>query len=75
MLLLPLPVIYGFKDLTSGYAGFSNGLVIGLDNGAPFVEVTNAGTVQRSDRGDPGVAKKSAGGRDAAPKKSESSAA
>ena len=26
----------------------SNGLVIGLDNGVPFVEVTNAGTAQRS---------------------------
>jgi biopolymer transport protein ExbB len=26
----------------------ANGLVIGLDNGVPFVEVTNAGTTQRS---------------------------
>jgi biopolymer transport protein ExbB len=26
----------------------ANGVVIGLDNGAPFVEVTNAGVVQRS---------------------------
>ncbi|MDB5608148.1 MAG: hypothetical protein JWP25_5048 [Bradyrhizobium sp.] len=31
----------------------ANGLVIGLDNGAPFVEVTNAGTVQRSGAGAP----------------------
>jgi biopolymer transport protein ExbB len=29
----------------------ANGLVIGLDNGAPFVEVTNAGTAQRSGAG------------------------
>jgi biopolymer transport protein ExbB len=29
------------------------GLVIGLDNGAPFVEVTNAGAVQRSGAGAP----------------------
>jgi biopolymer transport protein ExbB len=31
----------------------ANGLVIGLDNGAPFVEVTNAGAVQRSGAGAP----------------------
>ena len=31
----------------------SNALVIGLDNGVPFVEVTNAGTVQRSGTGAP----------------------
>jgi biopolymer transport protein ExbB len=31
----------------------ANGLVIGLDNGAPFVEVTNAGTAQRSGAGAP----------------------
>lgn len=31
----------------------ANALVIGLDNGAPFVEVTNAGAVQRSGAGAP----------------------
>lgn len=31
----------------------ANGLVIGLDNGAPFVEVTNAGATQRSSVGAP----------------------
>ncbi|WP_024506328.1 DUF2341 domain-containing protein [Bradyrhizobium sp. ARR65] len=31
----------------------ANALVIGLDNGAPFVEVTNAGSVQRSGAGAP----------------------
>ena len=31
----------------------ANGLVVGLDNGAPFVEVTNAGAVQRSGAGAP----------------------
>jgi biopolymer transport protein ExbB len=31
----------------------SNGLVIGLDNGLPFVEVTNAGNAQRSGDGAP----------------------
>ena len=31
----------------------SNALVIGLDNGSPFVEVTNAGAVQRSGAGAP----------------------
>jgi biopolymer transport protein ExbB len=31
----------------------ANGVVIGIDNGAPFVEVTNAGTVQRSAAGAP----------------------
>jgi biopolymer transport protein ExbB len=30
-----------------------NGIVIGFDNGAPFVEVTNAGTVQRTTAGAP----------------------
>ena len=29
----------------------ANGLIIGLDNGVPFVEVTNAGTTQRSGEG------------------------
>ncbi|ABD88537.1 DUF2341 domain-containing protein [Rhodopseudomonas palustris] len=29
----------------------ANGLIIGLDNGVPFVEVTNAGSVQRSGEG------------------------
>src|SRR5262249_15177653 len=31
----------------------ANGLVIGLDNGVPFVEVTNAGSVQKSGDGAP----------------------
>ena len=31
----------------------ANGLTIGLDNGVPFVEVTNAGTTQRSGDGAP----------------------
>jgi biopolymer transport protein ExbB len=31
----------------------ANGVVIGLDNGVPFVEVTNAGTPQRSGAGAP----------------------
>jgi biopolymer transport protein ExbB len=31
----------------------ANGLVIGVDNGVPFVEVTNAGTVQRTNAGAP----------------------
>jgi biopolymer transport protein ExbB len=31
----------------------ANGFVIGLDNGVPFVEVTNAGTAQRSGPGTP----------------------
>ena len=31
----------------------SNSLIIGLDNGVPFVEVTNAGTTQRSGDGAP----------------------
>ena len=31
----------------------ANGLVIGLDSGVPFVEVTNSGTVQRSGPGAP----------------------
>ena len=39
----PNAALYSRRDVTA-----SNGLVIGLDNGAPFVEVTNAGTVQRS---------------------------
>jgi len=44
--LQPNAVIYSRRDATA-----SNGLVIGLDNGVPFVEVTNAGTVQRSGAG------------------------
>lgn len=31
----------------------TNGLVIGIDNGSPFVEVTNAGNVQRTGAGAP----------------------
>ncbi|MES2194861.1 MAG: DUF2341 domain-containing protein [Pseudomonadota bacterium] len=31
----------------------ANGLIIGLDNGVPFAEVTNAGTTQRSGEGAP----------------------
>ncbi len=44
--LQPNAALYSRRD---GAAG--SGLVIGLDNGAPFVEVTNAGTVQRSGSG------------------------
>jgi biopolymer transport protein ExbB len=46
--LQPNAALYSRRD-----AAASNGLVIGLDNGAPFVEVTNAGTVQRSGAGAP----------------------
>ncbi len=42
----PNAALYSRRDAT-------NGLVIGLDNGAPFVEVTNAGAVQRSGAGAP----------------------
>jgi biopolymer transport protein ExbB len=44
--LQPNAVLYSRRDA-------ANGLAIGLDNGAPFVEVTNAGTVQRSGAGAP----------------------
>ena len=44
----PNAALYSRRDVAA-----SNGLVIGLDNGAPFVEVTNAGTVQRSGAGAP----------------------
>jgi biopolymer transport protein ExbB len=44
----PNAALYSRRDLAA-----SNGLVIGLDNGAPFVEVTNAGSVQRSGAGAP----------------------
>jgi biopolymer transport protein ExbB len=44
--LQPNAALYSRRD-----AAASNGLVIGLDNGAPFVEVTNAGAVQRSGAG------------------------
>ncbi|MBB4198980.1 biopolymer transport protein ExbB [Rhodoblastus sphagnicola] len=40
--------IYSRRDTAA-----SNGLVIGIDNGAPFVEVTNAGVTQRSGAGAP----------------------
>jgi biopolymer transport protein ExbB len=43
---LPRAVIY------SRHEG-ANGLVIGVDDSAPFVEVTNAGATQRSDAGAP----------------------
>ncbi len=46
--LQPNAALYSRRDSATG-----NGLVIGLDNGAPFVEVTNAGTVQRSGAGAP----------------------
>lgn len=39
--LQPNAALYGRRD-------GANGLVIGLDNGVPFVEVTNAGSAQRS---------------------------
>ncbi len=42
----PNAALYSRRDVPA-----SNGLVIGLDNGVPFVEVTNAGTVQRSSAG------------------------
>ncbi|WP_426425298.1 DUF2341 domain-containing protein [Bradyrhizobium genosp. A] len=41
--LQPAAALYSRHDAVA-----SNGLVIGLSNGAPFVEVTSAGTVQRS---------------------------
>jgi biopolymer transport protein ExbB len=44
--LQPNVVLYSRRDA-------ANGLAIGLDNGVPFVEVTNAGTVQRSGAGAP----------------------
>lgn len=44
--LQPNAVLYSRRDA-------ANGLAIGLDNGAPFVEVTNAGAVQRSGAGAP----------------------
>jgi biopolymer transport protein ExbB len=46
--LQPNAALYSRRDVAA-----SNDLVIGLDNGAPFVEVTNAGTVQRSGAGAP----------------------
>lgn len=39
----PNAALYSRRDPAA-----ANGFVIGLDNGAPFVEVTNAGSVQRS---------------------------
>ena len=44
--LQPRAVLYSRHDA-------ANGLVIGLDNGAPFVEVTNVGATQRSGAGAP----------------------
>ncbi|WP_249123421.1 MULTISPECIES: MotA/TolQ/ExbB proton channel family protein [unclassified Bradyrhizobium] len=44
--LQPNAAIYSRRD-------GANAVVIGLDNGAPFAEVTNAGTVQRSGAGAP----------------------
>jgi biopolymer transport protein ExbB len=44
--LQPSAALYSRRD-------GANGLVVGLDNGAPFVEVTNAGAVQRSGAGAP----------------------
>ncbi len=44
--LQPSAAVYSRRD-------GANALVIGLDNGAPFVEVTNAGSVQRSGAGAP----------------------
>jgi hypothetical protein len=41
--LQPSAVIYSRRD-----AATSSGFVIGLDNGVPFVEVINAGAVQRA---------------------------
>lgn len=46
--LAPNTALYSRRDPAT-----ANGLVIGLDNGAPFVEVTNAGAVQRSSAGAP----------------------
>ncbi|HEY4041456.1 MAG TPA: DUF2341 domain-containing protein [Rhodopila sp.] len=42
----PNAALYSRRDPATG-----NALVIGIDNGAPFVEVTNAGTAQRSGAG------------------------
>jgi biopolymer transport protein ExbB len=44
--LQPNAALYSRRDATAG-----NGLVIGLDNGAPFVEITTAGAAQRSAAG------------------------
>ncbi|WP_448044320.1 DUF2341 domain-containing protein [Bradyrhizobium liaoningense] len=46
--LQPSASLYSRRDPAT-----ANGLVVGLDNGAPFVEVTNAGVVQRSGAGAP----------------------
>jgi biopolymer transport protein ExbB len=46
--LLPNAALYSRRDAASG-----NGLVIGLDNGAPFVDVITAGAEQRSGAGAP----------------------
>ena len=46
--LQPNAAIYSRRDAAS-----DNALVIGLDNGAPFVEVTNAGVAVRSGAGAP----------------------
>lgn len=46
--LQPNAALYSRRD-----AAAANGLIIGLDNGAPFVEVTTAGTAQRSGAGAP----------------------
>ncbi|MFX5999226.1 LamG-like jellyroll fold domain-containing protein, partial [Acinetobacter baumannii] len=46
--LQPNTALYSRRD-----PGAGNALVIGLDSGVPFVEVTNAGTVQRSGAGAP----------------------
>jgi biopolymer transport protein ExbB len=44
----PNAALYSRRDPATG-----NALVIGFDNGAPFVEVTNAGAAQRSGAGAP----------------------
>jgi biopolymer transport protein ExbB len=44
----PNAALYSRRDPATG-----NGLVIGIDNGAPFVEISNAGTAQRSGAGSP----------------------
>jgi biopolymer transport protein ExbB len=44
----PNAALYSRRDPATG-----NGLVIGIDNGAPFVEISNAGTTQRSGAGAP----------------------
>jgi biopolymer transport protein ExbB len=46
--LQPSAALYSRRDPAT-----ASGLVVGLDNGAPFVEVTNAGAVQRSGAGAP----------------------